>query len=127
MRRIDIVVMDGELRICTPSLNDRMSKRLALQQIEIQSGREYEYFSRFAAANGSGQAFDASQFNLRSETQYWGTRRCDQARVARLEVGNENERGCQCSFPPIRPCLVMDASTSTIARTATSAVMSEMS
>jgi hypothetical protein len=31
------------------------------------------------------------------------------------------------SFPPIRPCLTMVASTSTIARTATNAVMSEIS
>ena len=44
-----------------------------------------------------------------------------------FEIGSEDERRRQCSFPPIRPCLVMEASTSTIARTATSAVMSEMS
>ena len=42
-------------------------------------------------------------------------------------IGSEDERRRQCSFPPIRPCLVMVASTSTIARTATSAVMSEIS
>ena len=48
--------------------------------------------------------------------------------VAHLtEIRREDERRSQRSFPPIRPCLVMEASTSTIARTATSAVISEIS
>ena len=127
MGGVDIVVMNGELRMRTPSFTDGLSESFALQQIEIQSGREYENFSRVAAANCSGQVFDGSQFNLRSETEDWGTSRGDQAGVPALEVADENERGSQRSFPPIRPCLVMEASTSTIARTATSAVMSEMS
>jgi hypothetical protein len=40
MRRVDVVVMNGKLRVGSPGLRDRMSESLALQQIEVQSRRE---------------------------------------------------------------------------------------
>jgi hypothetical protein len=51
MRRVDVVVMEDGLLMRTPRFTDGLSERFALQQIEIQSGREYENFPRFAAAN----------------------------------------------------------------------------
>ncbi len=52
MRRVDVVVMNGELRIRAASLNDRMSKSLALQQIEIERGRQHEDLSSAIARDG---------------------------------------------------------------------------
>jgi hypothetical protein len=54
MRRVDVVVMEHDVLMRTPSFTDRLSERLTLQQIEVQSGRDYENFPRFAAANCSG-------------------------------------------------------------------------
>jgi len=54
MRRIHVIVMNTDLLISTPGLGDRMSNGLALQQIEVQSRREYENFPRVAAANCGG-------------------------------------------------------------------------
>jgi len=51
---VDVVVMDDELRIRTPSFTDGLSERFPLQQIEVQSRREYENFPRGAAATCSG-------------------------------------------------------------------------
>jgi hypothetical protein len=77
--------------------------------------------------NHRSERIDGGYLNGRSETKNRLARRSYRACVPAVNIGDENERGNQLSFPPIRPCLVIDASTSTIARTATSAVMSEMS
>ena len=53
MRRVDVVMMNGQLRVGSPSLRDRMSESLTLQQIEVQSGREHKNFPRVVAANCS--------------------------------------------------------------------------
>ena len=127
MRRVDVVVMNGELRVGSPSLSDRMSKSLALQQIEIKSSGQHKNLSGAVARQCRRQSIDRSQFHGWPEAENWLASRGHCTRVPAVEIRSEDERGRQCSFPPIRPCLVMVASTSTIARTATSAVMSEMS
>ena len=127
MRGVDVVVMNAELRIGSPGLSDRMSESLALQQIEIESGGQHEDLSWAVARDCGRQGIDGNQFHCRPETENRLASRGYCTRVPAVEIGGEDERGSQYSFPPIRPCLVMEASTSTIARTATRAVMSEMS
>ena len=131
MRRVDVVVMNGELRVGSPGLGDRLSKSFTLQQIEIESGGQHEDLSWTVARDCGRQSIDGNQFHGRPETENRLASRGHCIRVPAVDIGSQicsqDERGSQCSFPPIRPCLVMEANTSTIARTATSAVMSEMS
>jgi len=54
MRRVDVVVMEHGVLMRPPSLTDGAPQRLTLEQIEVQSGREYENFPRVAAANCGG-------------------------------------------------------------------------
>jgi hypothetical protein len=44
MRRVNVVVMDDELRIRATGFADGAPERLALKQVEVQSGGEYENF-----------------------------------------------------------------------------------
>ena len=131
VRRVDVVMMNDELRAGSPGLSDRMSKSLPLQQIEIESGGQREDLSFGVARDCGRQSFEGNQFHGRPEAENRLASRGYRIRIPAVEIGgqicSQDERGSQCSFPPIRPCLVMEASTSTIARTATSAVMSEMS
>jgi len=131
---IDIVVVQNDLWIRTPRLAERMSKSLALEEIEIDSNRKHEHF--LCVAGVERQRIDRRQRHHRPEPENLFRRFRDRAGLLRgfapcgvtgIEIGSEEECRTQCSFPPILPCLVMLASTSTIARTATSAVMSEMS
>jgi hypothetical protein len=90
---------------------------------------------RFLTDRGS-QFVHRSEPDSRFKPEDRVTTLCDRAslltchvpgRVTVVQIAGENEARGQRSFPPIRPCLVMVARTSTIARTATSAVMSEIS
>lgn len=45
MRRIDVIVMDDDLRMRTPGFADRTAQRFALQQVEIQRRWEHENFA----------------------------------------------------------------------------------
>ncbi len=134
MPRIDIVVVDNDVRICSPRLTNRTSQCLALQQIEIESDRKHEHF--LSIDTMERQRIDRLQRHKRPKTENVFRRMCDRAgllaglapgRVPAVQIRSEDECRCQRSFPPIRPCLVMLAKTSTMARTATSAVISEMS
>ncbi len=73
------------------------------------------------------KASDGNQFHSRPETENWLARRGHSARVSAVEIGSEQERRSQRQFPAYPAMFGHGASTSTIARTATSAVMSEMS
>src|SRR5580658_5692480 len=131
MRRVDVVVMNDELRVGSSGLSDRMSESLTLQQVEIESGGQHEDLSWAVARDCGRQGVDGNQLHGRTETENRLAGRDYRTRVPAADFGSQicsqDERGSQCSLPPIRPCLVMEASTSTIARTATSAVMSEIS
>ena len=120
-------MMQNDFRMRTASLSDRLSERFALEQVEIESCGKYEELSFAVTADCRGQPIQRSQFNVWSETEDPLASRSDRGCILEAGAGYQNKRGSQCSFPPIRPCLVIVASTSTRARTATSAVMSEMS
>jgi len=134
MPRIDIVVVDNDVRMSAPRLTDRTSQCLALQEIEIESNWKHEYF--LSIDNLKRQRIDRLQRHKRPKTENVFRRIRSRivlfqgftpGRVPAVQIRSEDERGSQRSFPPIRPCLVMLAKTSTMARTATSAVISEMS
>lgn len=134
MSGIDIVVVQRKLGMVAARLSDRTSQRLALEQIKIERDRKHENFPCTTRLNR--QRIDGRQRQLRTEAQNlfrglrYGTgllRSFAPCGIAGMQISSEDERRGQCSFPPIRPCLVMVANTSTIARTATSAVISEMS
>ncbi|HUA18760.1 MAG TPA: hypothetical protein VMB25_08450 [Bryobacteraceae bacterium] len=127
MSGIGVIVMNRKCGMLPARLTDRVSERFALEQVEIEGGRKNEDLTGAAAADRGGQIIDGSQLNVRSEAEYRFAGRCYRACVAAMRVANEDERRGQCSLPPMRPCLTMVASTSTMARTATSAVMSEIS
>ena len=127
MCRINIVVVNHQLRASTARFANRPAECLTLQKIEVEGGGNNENFTGSAAVEYCGQSVDGGQRNIRRKTENGLASSSDCARVPALYVACEDEGGCQRSFPPIRPCLVMVASTSTMARTATSAVMSEMS
>jgi len=54
MRWVEIVVMEHDVLMRTPSFTDGLSQRFTLQQTEVQSGREYENVPGVAAANCGG-------------------------------------------------------------------------
>ena len=54
MRWVDVVVMNGELRTGSPGLSDRMSKSLALEQIEIESRGQNKDLALALARNRGG-------------------------------------------------------------------------
>ena len=103
-------------------------------KIEIERSREHEDLVRAAASQlRSAQRHRSEVSRISGAKPRIGSHAakpsalrvaapagCEQS-VARMNAGR------QCSFPPMRPCFTMVASTSTMARTATSAVMSEMS
>jgi hypothetical protein len=131
---IQIVVVNGELWIRAARFTDGVSQSLALQQIEIERHRKYEHFPGLDCIQW--QRIYRGQRNHRPETENFFRsirdrehllRRFAPRRVSGMKIRSKDECRAQFSFPPIRPCLVMAASTSTIARTATRAVMSEIS
>ena len=127
MGRIDVVVMEYDCGVFAARFADRLTERLALEQVEIKSGWKYEDLARAPAIDRGGELVNRSQLDIRSETEYRLAGRSYCTCVPAIRIGNEDERRGQCSLPPMRPCFTMVASTSTMARTATSAVMSEMS
>jgi hypothetical protein len=139
MSRIYIIVMQSNLWIRASRFTERAAEAFALQQIQIQCGRKDEDLVRALfgfLCDRFGQGVDCGQTHdgLKSENLFTGFGHGPRLlagliprSVPALQIRSEDERRCQCSFPPIRPCLVIVASTSTMARTATSAVMSEMS
>jgi hypothetical protein len=55
MRGVDVVMMNGEFRAGSPGLSDRMSKSLALEQIEIESRRQNKELAVALARNRGRQ------------------------------------------------------------------------
>lgn len=124
---IDVIVMQDDFRMRPSSFTHRSSERLAFEQIEIERRWKYEDFSGSTAANCGGQPVGRGYLNIWGESEYWLASRSNRACVFLTRGTDENEPRSQRSFPPILPCLVMVASTSTKARTATNAVISEIS
>lgn len=136
---VEIVMMQRDFRMIAARLADCLTHGFALQEIEIERDGQNEKFSNVSFSfmgNRGSQRVHRDQVDGWFKTQDRLTGLCYGAslfprltpgRVPTVKIGSEDERRSQCSFPPIRPCLVMEASTSTIARTATSAVMSEIS
>jgi hypothetical protein len=54
MRGVNVIVMNGELRAGSPGLSDRMSKSLALEQIEIESRGQNKDLALALARNRGG-------------------------------------------------------------------------
>jgi hypothetical protein len=139
MPGIDIVMMQRNFGMLPPCLADGMPQSFALEQIEIER-------------DGKDENFPSVSFRFLRDRVVKLVDRCQpdhwlkpQDRLTgygygaslitcftpgffpAVQIGSEDERRGQRSFPPIRPCLVIVANTSTMARTATSAVMSEIS
>ncbi len=135
MARVDVIVMHNHLGVHTARLANGASQPFTLQEIEIERNGQNENFS-CVSFESFCQAIDRRKFyDWRKSQDGFASRRnflrlgagLIPCRVPAVEIGGEDEGLGQCSFPPMRPCLVMEASTSTIARTATSAVISEIS
>lgn len=124
---IGVVVMERDGGVLAARFADRLAERFALEKIEVQRRRKYKALARGAAIDRGGQRADRSQLDFWSETKYRLAGRDYRTCVSAIRIRDEEENRDQCSLPPMRPCLTMVASTSTMARTATSAVMSEMS
>jgi len=133
MTGIDVVMMHDDVRIRSARLTDRPAKGFAVEQIQVERDGKNKHFR---SLDRQIEGIQRHQRNGWPETE--NPFRCFRngagllfsvapGGAAAVEIGSEQERGNQCSFPPIRPCFVMLASTSTIARTATNAVISEMS
>jgi hypothetical protein len=60
MSWVDVIVMNDELRIRTPSFDDGMPKSLALQQVEIERGGQDENFAASFMRNRGRQVVDGS-------------------------------------------------------------------
>lgn len=71
MRWVDVVVMNGELRIRAAGLGDRMSKSLPLEEIEIERGGQNKDLALALARNRGRQRFDGCQFDSGAETENW--------------------------------------------------------
>lgn len=127
MARIGVVVMECDGGALAAGFADRLPKRFALEQIKIERGWKHENLACGAAVECGGQRIDGSQLDLGSKTEYRLAGRGYSAQVSAIRIRDEEENRNQCSLPPMRPCLTIVASTSTMARTATSAVMSEIS
>jgi hypothetical protein len=127
MARIGVVVMESDGGVLAARLTDCLPKRFALQKIEVQRSRKDKDLARVPALQSGGKRVDRSQRYLWSESKYRLAGRNYTTRVSAARICDEEENRDQCSLPPMRPCLTIAASTSTMARTATSAVMSEMS
>src|SRR5579871_2365048 len=122
MRRIDVIVMDRNMREHPASFGDRSADRLALKQVEFQRRRKHKEF-RYAL-------FRCARYRAGKLIQCGRSGRPVEARNCRRPCGmirDEKNLAAHPNFPPILPCLAMVASTSTMARTAMRAVISEMS
>ncbi len=89
MRRVDIVVMNGELRASSPRLSDGMSDSLALQQVEIQGGGEDENFSGTVARDCGRQHIYGDDLHSRTEAENRLASGGHRTRVPADKIGSE--------------------------------------
>ena len=139
MAEVEIIMVQRDLRMNPAHFAQRVSDGLAVEQIQIEDGGKYENLDRAAfglSLDPFSQGVDSGQNYAGLKAKNFSTRLGYLAdliaciapdRVPAVQISGEDERRIQWSFPPIRPCFVIEASTSTIARTATRAVVSEIS
>ena len=150
MARIHVIVKDQGVGMLAAKLCERLAKGVALPEVPIERCRQHENLT--GAARGfivehSGETMFTGIFaGMHDETSQAHPRREPQnarhrfsqriglrlsagpVRLTRPQVARQDERShAALSRPPTRSYFTMVASTSTMARTASSAVMSEIS
>src|SRR5579864_6983274 len=99
MARIDVVVMNDDIRMRPSRLSQHSADRFALKQVEFERDRQDEVFG---GVDGLGQRVFCSEPHNGLVTQYWCASFGHSARLAfsftpspvvRIEISREDNRG----------------------------------
>ncbi len=69
MARIGVVVVERDCGVLATRLADRLSKRFALEKIEVQRSRKHEDLAGVPAIDCGGQGIDRRPLDIRSKTE----------------------------------------------------------